>query len=29
VTVYVLAMNDPLRVALRQALIDEGLFHPS
>jgi HNH endonuclease len=26
VTVHVLAMNDPLRVALRQELIDEGLF---
>jgi len=26
VTVQVLAMNDPVRVALRQELIDEGLF---
>ncbi len=26
VTVQVLAMNDPLRVALRQELIEEGLF---
>lgn len=26
VTVQVLAMNDPIRVALRQELIDEGLF---
>jgi hypothetical protein len=26
VTVHVLAINDPLRVALRQELIDEGLF---
>jgi HNH endonuclease len=26
VTVHVLAMNDPIRVALRQELIDEGLF---
>jgi hypothetical protein len=29
VTVYVLAMNDPLPVALRQQLIDERLFLPS
>jgi hypothetical protein len=29
VTVHVLAMNDPVRVALRQELIDEGLFPPS
>lgn len=29
VTVHVLAMNDPLRVALRQQLIAEGLFLPS
>lgn len=28
VTVHVLAMNDPVRVALRQELIDEGLFPP-
>ena len=28
VTVQVLAMNDPVRVALRQELIDEGLFPP-
>lgn len=26
VTIHVLALNDPLRVALRQELIDEGLF---
>jgi hypothetical protein len=26
VTVYVLAMNDPVRVALRQELIEEGVF---
>jgi 5-methylcytosine-specific restriction endonuclease McrA len=29
VTVHVLAMNDPVRVALRQELIDEGLFPPA
>jgi hypothetical protein len=29
VTVQVLAMNDPVRVALRQELIDEGLFPPA
>jgi hypothetical protein len=28
VTVHVLAMNDPVRVALRQELIEEGLFPP-
>lgn len=28
-TVAVLAMNDPERVALRQELIDQGLFPPS
>jgi 5-methylcytosine-specific restriction endonuclease McrA len=28
-TVDVLAMNDPVRVALRQQLIDEGLYPPS
>jgi hypothetical protein len=28
VTVHVLAMNDPVRVALRQELIDEGEFLP-
>jgi hypothetical protein len=28
VTVHVLAMNDPVRVALRQELIDEGVFPP-
>ena len=28
VTLYVLAMNDPLRVTLRQELIDEGIFPP-
>jgi hypothetical protein len=28
VTVIVLAMNDPIRVALREALIDEGVFPP-
>jgi hypothetical protein len=26
VTVHVLGMNDPIRVALRQELIEEGLF---
>jgi len=29
VTVHVLAMNDPARVALRQELIDESLFPPA
>jgi hypothetical protein len=29
VTVEVLAMNDPLRVAVRAALLEEGLFKPS
>jgi hypothetical protein len=29
VTVGVLAMNEPVRVALRQELIDQGLFPPS
>jgi hypothetical protein len=29
VTVQLLAMNDPLRVALRQALMDEGWVLPS
>jgi hypothetical protein len=29
VTVEVLAMNDPVRVALRQELIDEDLWPPS
>ena len=29
VTVQLLAMNDPLRVALRQALMDEGWVPPS
>lgn len=29
VTILVLAINDPLRVAFRQSLIDEGLFPPS
>lgn len=28
VTVAVLAMNDPIRVALREELIDEGVFPP-
>jgi HNH endonuclease len=28
VTIAVLAMNDPLRVAVRAALMDEGRFHP-
>jgi hypothetical protein len=28
VTVHVLAMNDPVRVALRQQLLDEGVFPP-
>jgi hypothetical protein len=27
-TVEVLAINDPARVALRQELIDQGLFSP-
>jgi HNH endonuclease len=29
VTIAVLKINDPLRVALRQSLIDEGLFPPN
>ena len=29
VTVQVLAMNDPVRVTLRQTLLDEGLWEPS
>jgi hypothetical protein len=29
VTVNVLVMNDPVRVELRQELIDEGLFPPA
>ena len=28
VTVHVLAMNDPIRVALRQELLEEGVFPP-
>jgi hypothetical protein len=28
VTVHVLAMNDPIRVALRQSLLDEGRWQP-
>jgi hypothetical protein len=29
VTVNVLAMNDPVRLVLRQELIDEGFFPPA